>query len=184
MTINLSPASVALSKSRGWLIAGGLLSIFVGFLAMGSPMLFSFAIAQFLGAFALVTGVISLFLALFGKEVTHRVLEAVLALIRIAAGLALFICVASSVAIITLIFAIFLIVEGIFLIAGAFKLRKHNGWIWTLINGIAALVLGVMVYAHWPTDSLWLLGLFFGINAIFSGMSFLMLGLAAPKSVT
>ena len=37
---------------------------------MGSPLLFSIVIAQFLGAFAIVSGVISLFLALFGKEVT------------------------------------------------------------------------------------------------------------------
>jgi uncharacterized membrane protein HdeD (DUF308 family) len=184
MTTNLSPSTAAagFSKSRGWLIAGGLLSIFVGFLAIGSPLLFSVVIAQFLGAFALVSGVISLFLALFGKEVTHRTLEALFALIRIAAGLALFICVASSIAVITLIFAVFLIVEGIFLMAGAFRLRKHKGWSWTLINGIAALVLGVMVYSRWPSDSAWVLGLFFGINLLFSGMSLLMLGLAAPKS--
>ncbi|MGA7393218.1 MAG: DUF308 domain-containing protein, partial [Terrimicrobiaceae bacterium] len=95
---------------------------------------------------------------------------------------ALFICVASSIAVITLIFAVFLVVEGISLIVGAFKLRKHQGWSWTLINGIAALILGVMVYSRWPSDSAWVLGLFFGINSIFSGMSLLMLGLAAPKS--
>ena len=183
MTTELSPGASAhpLSKSRGWLIAGGILSVLVGFLAIASPLLFSFVIAQFLGAFALVTGGISLFMALFGKEVTHRILEALFALIRIAAGLALFICVASSIAVITLIFAVFLIVEGIFLIAGAFKLRKHDGWSWTLINGIAALILGLMVYARWPSDSAWVLGLFFGINSLFSGLSLLMLGLAAPK---
>ena len=184
MTTNLSPATATegLSKSRGWLIAGGILSIFVGFLAMGSPLLFSIVIAQFLGAFALVSGIIALFLAIFGKEVTHRALEALFALIRIAAGLALFICVASSIAVITLIFAVFLIVEGISLIIGAFRLRKHKGWSWTLINGIAALILGVMVYSRWPSDSAWVLGLFFGINSILSGMSLLMLGLAAPKA--
>ena len=178
MTTSSSPSTAAagLSRSRGWLIAGGILSIFVGFLAMGSPLLFSIVIAQFLGAFALVSGIISLFLAIFGKEVTHRFLEALFALIRIAAGLALFICVASSIAVITLI------VEGISLTWGAFRLRKHKGWSWTLINGIAALILGVMVYSRWPSDSAWVLGLFFGINSIFSGMSLLMLGLAAPKS--
>ena len=45
-----------------------LLSIFVGFLAMGSPVFFSVVIAQFLGIFALVSGVISLFVAIFGKH--------------------------------------------------------------------------------------------------------------------
>ena len=80
-----SPANTP-SHSRGWLIAGGLLSIFVGFLAMGSPLFFSVVLAQFLGIFALVSGVISLFVAIFGKQVTHRVLEGLLALIRIIAG--------------------------------------------------------------------------------------------------
>jgi uncharacterized membrane protein HdeD (DUF308 family) len=184
MTTNLSNATAreALSMSRGWLITGGILSIFVGFIAIGSPLFFSIVVAQFLGAFALISGVIALFVALFSKEVTHRLLEALFALIRIAAGVALFVCVASSIAVITLIFAVFLIVEGIFLIGGAFRLRKHSGWSWTLINGIAALILGVMVYSRWPSDSAWVLGLFFGINLLFSGMSLLMLGLAAPKS--
>ena len=186
MTTNVSPSTAreALSMSRGWLIAAGVLSLFVGFLAIGSPLVFSVVIAQFLGAFALVSGAIALFVALFGKEVTHRALEALFALVRIAAGFALFVCVASSIAVITMIFALFLIVEGIFLIGGALRLRKHAGWSWTLINGIAALILGIMVYSRWPSDSAWVLGLFFGINLLFSGMSLLMLGLAAPKSAT
>ncbi len=173
--------SGTLSQSRGWLIVGGILSIFVGFLAMGSPYLFSLVIAQFLGIFALVSGVIALFVAIFGKHTTHRVIEAIMGLIRIAAGIALLSCVKSSVLVITLIFAIFLIVEGVFLIVTAFKIRDHKGWSWTLISGIAALVLGLMVYTRWPSDSIWVLGLFFGINSLFSGMSLLMLGFGASK---
>jgi uncharacterized membrane protein HdeD (DUF308 family) len=76
-----------------------------GFLAIGPPLFFSAVIAQFVGA-------IALFVALFGKEVTHRALEALFALIRIAAGFALFVCVASSIAVITMIFAVFLIVAN------------------------------------------------------------------------
>lgn len=178
-----SPSSAVqnLSQSRGWLIFGGVLSILVGFFAMGSPLLFSVVIAQLLGIFALVSGVISLGLALFSKHVAHRVLDALSGLIRIAAGIALLACVASGVAVITLILAIFFMVEGVAFIIGAFKMREHAGWIWTLINGIAALVLGVMVYARWPSDSAWVLGLLYGINSLFWGASLLALGFAAPK---
>lgn len=171
----------ALSQSRGWLIAGGILSILVGFMAMGSPYFFSAFIVQFLGAFALISGCISLALAIFGKHVAHRVLDALLALVRIAAGAVLLACVASGMAVITLILAVFLIIEGLSFIIGAFQMRQHSGWVWTLINGIAALVLGVMVYSRWPSDSGWILGLFYGINSLFWGMSLLMLGLGAPK---
>lgn len=183
MSDTTSPSAPAkLSQSRGWLVFGGILSILVGFFAMGSPWLFSIVIAQFLGIFALISGIGSLGIAIFSKHVDHRLLEGFLALIRIAAGIALLMCVASGVAIITLILAVFLIVEGLSFIFGAFRMRAHAGWVWMLINGIAALVLGIMVYVRWPSDSAWVLGLFYGINSIFWGTSLLMLGLGAPKT--
>lgn len=179
-TSSLQPAQ-ALSQSRGWLIFSGILSLVVGFFAIGSPYLFSVVIAQLLGIFALVSGVISLFVTLFGKHVVHRVLGAVLALIRIVAGIVLLACVASSVAVITLILATFFIIEGASFIVGAIKMRQHAGWVWMLLSGIAALVLGGMVYAHWPSDSGWVLGLLYGINSIFWGSSLLSMAMAAPK---
>lgn len=171
----------ALSKSRGWLIAGGLLSIFIGFIAISVPLLFSVVIAQVLAIFALITGVTSLAIALFGKHVAHRVLNAVFALLYIATGVALLMCIASGIAAITLVLAVFLIVEGISSIIGALKVKGHAGWTWSLINGVAALILGIMVYLRWPSDSAWVIGLLYGINSLFFGMSTLMLGLGAPK---
>lgn len=184
MSSDVAPATPAhaLSQSRGWMIFCGILSVFVGFLAMGSPLLFSFALVQVLAIFALVSGIISLALAIFSRHVAHRFLDAILALIRIAFGFILIRCLASSVAVITLIVAIFLTAEGISLVVGAFRMRGHKGWIWTLVSGIAGLVLGLMVWAQWPSSSLWVLGLFFGINSVFWGISLLTMGLAAPKA--
>ena len=51
-----------------------------------------------------------------------------------------------------------------------------------LLNGIVTVVLGLMVYAHWPFGSAWILGFFFGINLLFHGFSQLMLGLPASKT--
>ena len=177
----LLSASHDLAKSRGWLIAGGILSVIVGFVAMSFPFVFSLAIAQLLGVFALVSGLIALGLALLGKHQNHRVLEVLSAIIRIVAGIVLLNCVASAVTVITLIFSIYLIVEGIFQTIAAFKLRAHPGWIWTLVSGVAAIVLGLMVQARWPSDSVWVLGTLLGINLIFSGASLLALGLAAGQ---
>lgn len=171
-----------LSKSRGWLIVGGVLSLLVGFAAIGAPLFFSLVIAQFLGAFALASGVIALVMAIFGKHKSHRVLEALSGVIRIVAGIVLLSCVTSSVMIITLIFAVYLIVEGIFLSIAAFKLRAHQGWTWTLVSGFASILLGVLVYVRWPSDSVWVLGTLLGINLIFSGASLLALGIGSRKA--
>jgi len=170
------------SKSRGWLITGAILSLFVGLIALSSPLLFSFLIVRLLGAFALASGLISLFVAVFGKDVVPRGLNAIFALVRIGAGVALLSCVRSGLNLITLVFAVYLMVEGIFCIFGAFKIRAHKGWTFMLLSGIATLVLGLMVYAHWPSGSAWILGFFFGINLLFHGFSQLMLGLSASKA--
>ena len=171
-------------KSRGWLIASAILSILVGLVALSSPLLFSVLIVQLLGAFAFASGLISLFLAIFGKDVSPRGFNALFALIRIGAGVALLSCVRSGLNLITLIFATYLTVEGIFGIWGAFKIRQQDGWLFMLFNGLVTLVLGIMVYAHWPSGSARILGLFFGISLLFNGLSQLMLGLAASKTVT
>jgi uncharacterized membrane protein HdeD (DUF308 family) len=168
---------------RGWLITGAILSIIVGFLALSSPILFSFLIVWLLGVFALVSGIISLLIAIFGKDIAPRGLNAVFALVRIVAGLALLSCVPSGLRILTLVFAVFLMVEGVFAIFGAFKIRQQMGWIPLLLNGIVTLALGLMVYVHWPTGSVWILGFFFGISLLCHGFALLILGLSAPKTI-
>ena len=180
-TTTLPSDSNSLSISRGWLIVGGILSILVGFSAMGSPMLASFALARFLGVFALVSGIISFLLALFGKHKGHRVMEALLGIVRIAAGVILLNCLTSSVVMITLIFAIYLIVEGIVGVVTALGMRGTPGWGWLLFSGLSSLLLGALVYYRWPSNSITILGLFFGISLIMNGSSLLALGLAARK---
>jgi uncharacterized membrane protein HdeD (DUF308 family) len=164
---------------RGWVITGAILCIFLGLLALSSPLLFSLLIVRLLGVFALVSGLISLFIAVFGKNVAPRGLNIIFALIRIGAGLALLSCLHSGLNFITLVFAGYLVVEGIFSIFGAFKIRERRGWIFMLLSGIATLLLGLMVYAHWPSGSAWILGFFLGINLLFHGFSQLMLALFA-----
>ena len=170
-----------LSISSGWLIFGGILSLLVGFSAIGSPLLYSFLLARFLGVFALASGGVSLVLAIFGKHKGHRLLEGLLGIVRIAAGIILLNCLASSVVMITFIFAIFLIAEGILVSVTAIGMRGTPGWGWMLFSGLGALLLGALVYYHWPSDSIAILGLFFGINLLMNGSSLLALGLAARK---
>jgi uncharacterized membrane protein HdeD (DUF308 family) len=66
-------------------------------------------------------------------------------------------------------------------IFGALKLRGNAGWVWTLINGLASLVLGFMVFSRWPKNSVAVLGLLFEIHALFSGEWLQMLGLSTRK---
>jgi len=173
-----------LSRSRGWLLVGGILSLLVGFSAIGSPYVYSFVLARFLGIFALVSGAIALPLAIFGKNARHRILEALLAVARIVAGIILLNCLASSVVVITLILAIFLLVEGALMMGAAIGMRAHPGWIWMFLSGVGSLVIGLMVMNRWPSSSAAILGLFLGLHLVMNGASLLALAMVGPKSIT
>lgn len=172
----------SLSSSRGWFLFGGVLSLLVGVFAIGAPGLFSFVLTQLIGALCLVSGVISLFQALFGKHRPHRFFSSLSAIIRIAAGAALFFFTEAGMAALTLILSIVFVTEGIVCIVTSFQMRANPAWGWLLLNGIVALILGGMIYARWPLDAAWIIGLLYGIQSIFSGSAMLMMGLSAKPA--
>ena len=118
---------------------------------------------------------------MLGKNIAHRVLSLLSAIVRVVAGSALFFMSTEGVAILTLILAGVFVTEGIFCIATSFCMRSNPAWIWLLLNGVGALVLGWMIYSKWPSEAAWVVGLLYGIQSIFTGSAFLMLGLRTEK---
>jgi uncharacterized membrane protein HdeD (DUF308 family) len=80
-----------------------------------------------------------------------------------------------------LILASFLLVYGIFALVLAFRMKPHNGWGWVLFDGIITLLLGILIWAHWPWTSAWVVGTLFGISIFISGITRLMVSLAIRK---
>jgi len=178
-----SPISSAFSQGRLWYYGGGLISLLVGGFAMARPGLTSVAIAQVIGIFCLVSGVILLVSALFGNAKKHRILDLFSSVLRVIVGLLLIVKVVQGVMALTLVLAAIFIAEGIFGGLLAFRLRASNpAWIWVLLNAVVAIVLGLMLLAKFPTDADWAIGLLFGINSLFIGASLVMYGYLMPKA--
>ena len=182
MTTDLSSAS---TKHPGsiWYLLGGIVLVIVGFAAIASPYIFSGLIAQFIAIFCLVSGAFLLVSAIFGKTKNHRWLDILSAVLRLAVGTVLLANLTAAQAALTLLLAAIFIAEGLVGIGFAFKLKGGNpAWIWILLNGLVALVLGGMLLAEFPTDEFWAIGLLFGINSVFLGFSMVMFALAMPKA--
>jgi len=170
-------------SSRIWYILGGILSIFVGFYAMGRPGLATVAVTQVVGIIALASGLVLFFAAVFGKARQHRLFDFFSAILRIAVGLLLVTNVLKGVIILTLVLGSVFIIEGIYGLVLGVKLRgKNAAWGWVVLNGVAALVLGAMLIAQFPGSAIWAIGLLFGINCIFIGATLIAYGTALPKA--
>lgn len=81
---------------------------------------------------------------------------------------------------ITLFLGVMYIILGIFRIAYALSMRMLR-WGWSLFNGVLTLLLGLLILANWPASSLFILGLFVGIDLLFLGWAYLMIGVAAKS---
>jgi uncharacterized membrane protein HdeD (DUF308 family) len=51
--------------------------------------------------------------------------------------------------------------------------------VWLLVNAFVTALLGTLIATHWPGMTEWVIGTLFGLNLLTTGISRLMLGLAA-----
>ena len=84
----------------------------------------------------------------------------------------------------TLILGASLLASGVMRIILAFSMKRETPWIWVLLSGVITLLLGVLILARWPVSSLYILGLFLGIDLIHGGRGLDRIGLRpAPRSL-
>jgi uncharacterized membrane protein HdeD (DUF308 family) len=169
----------ALSRNWGWLLALGILMIILGVVAMAAPVVATIAIQVMLGWLLVISGIAEGIHAFMVKEWRGFLLELLSAVLYLGVGLMLLVDPLKGALALTLILAVFLLVEGIFKIITAFRVRDHRGWGWLLASGIVSVVLGVMIWAQWPASGLWVIGLLVGIQLLFTGWSLVMLALVA-----
>jgi uncharacterized membrane protein HdeD (DUF308 family) len=83
----------------------------------------------------------------------------------------------------TLAIAIYLFVEALLEIFLSFQLRPLPGTGWVLFDGVVTLILGLMIWRTWPWSTEWAIGILVGVRMLFSGVSRLMLSLAARRAL-
>ena len=98
---------------------------------------------------AIFNGGAQLFYA-FGHEAKHRWLEGLLGLIYILAGIYLLMHPVGGLLALTLLIGSFLVVYGVFALMLAFQMRPAAGWGWVLFDAIVTILLGILIYIHWP----------------------------------
>ena len=57
--------------------------------------------------------------------------------------------------------------------------RREPGAVWLLVNAFVTALLGTLIAMHWPAMTVWVIGTMVGLNMLATGVSRLMLGMAA-----
>jgi uncharacterized membrane protein HdeD (DUF308 family) len=188
-TIMSTPAEVRLARrvmrheleairgNWGWILALGIVLVVVGTVAIAMPLVSSLASIVALSALLIVGGIAQLIGAFWIREWSGFILSLLMGLLYLVTGVVFFRHPADALAAVTLLLACVLMVGGLFRIIGSLMYRFPH-WGWVLLGGVISLLLGIYIYALWPLDSFIILGLFVGIDMIFTGWTWVMLSLA------
>ena len=173
-----------MKRVSGFSIVLGILMILAGIIAMFAPWEAGLVITLVVGWSAIFNGFAQIVFAFRTHGGLHVALEVILGIIYIVAGIYLLRHPGAGLLALTLILASFLLVYGIFALALAFRMRPLHGWGWVLFDGIITILLGVLIWAHWPFNAEWVVGTLFGISIFISGITRLMVSLALRRVAT
>ena len=166
-------------KNSGLLIFLGISTVIFGVVAVGSPLITGVAVAVFVGFLLLASGVAQFVHALKSKQWGTGFWGTVIGSLGVAAGLLMIFRPLVGLVTMTILLAIYFLVDGISEIIAAFKIKPDQGWGWVLFNGIIAVLLGLMIWRQWPVSGAWAIGLLVGIHILMTGWSMIILGTGA-----
>jgi len=175
---NLRPGSdiTPLRAKWGWIVALGVVYVVAGFVALGSVMTATVASVLVVGVMMIVAGIAELFNAFQIKSWGKFLIWALLGVLYIIAGFVTFENPLFAAVLLTLILGASLVASGVVRIFLAFNMKRETPWIWVALSGVVTLLLGLLILARWPINSIYILGLFLGIDLIMAGAGWIGLG--------
>jgi uncharacterized membrane protein HdeD (DUF308 family) len=159
----------------------GVLFIVLGLVAIVEPMVAGLAVTLLAGWLLLAGGIVHAVTAFRGGGARTVSWHALLAVLYVAGGVYFVTHPLLGLGTLTLFLATILFIEGVVWVVAYFQLRSGN--IWMLLNGIVTVVLGLLIWAGWPSTSVWAIGTLLGVNLLMTGMSILFAG-AAVRNLT
>ena len=162
-------------KLWGWYFALGVVLILTGLFCIWAEGYATLASVLVLGVVLFIAGIAQIIGAFMARGAGHVILLLLLGALDIIIGLMLIEHPALGALAITLFLAALLIFGGIFRFVSALALQFPN-YGWAAFGGVLSIILGLLLWTQWPTSAIWFIGLVVGLNFIFSGVGWAVMG--------
>lgn len=174
--------SQSVRSNWGWFLALGIALTIGGFFAIMLPVYSTLATSLFLGVILFVAGVFQVIHAFRVKTWAGFFWDLAVGIVQIVGGVIIYTNPFAGALTLTALIAAVFLAQGVTQIFLAFKVRPHDGWGWLLGSGLLAIVIAVMLFNRFPAASLTTPGILAGISILFSGLSYIMIALAARRA--
>jgi uncharacterized membrane protein HdeD (DUF308 family) len=159
-----------------------ILLIVLGILAVLLPVESSLGVVVVISWLLMIGGAVHLIDVFRGAWAWHKMWTIAVAIAFFLTGLFLRLNLGIGLAALTLALIAFFLAQGVIHIVTYFRTRNSGTSGWLLFHGIVDVILAVMIWRHWPSGALWVVGLLVGINLIFTGTTRLMVAIALHRA--
>lgn len=177
------PAPMVFKKALGWSMALSVLLILSGILAIVVPLTGALAVTLVVAWLLIFSGAVHLVFAWHLRHAGGIVWEILVGLAYAFIGGYMLAHPLLGIESLTLALAIYLFAEAILEFVLAARLQNRPGRGWLVFDGVITLILAVMIWRVWPSNTAWILGTLVGISMLFSGTSRLMMSFEARKLI-
>jgi uncharacterized membrane protein HdeD (DUF308 family) len=168
-------------SSLGWSIGISIFLIIAGTLAIIVPPIAGLAVNIFVAWMLMFSAGGHFFYAWHNRKTAGIWWEVLIGVLYTVVGVLLLMNPLLGLVSLTLALAVYLFVEAMLEFFLSFQLRPLPGTGWLLFDGIVTLILALMIWRTWPWSTEWAIGILVGVSMLFSGVSRLMLSLAARR---
>ena len=170
-----------INREMRWSIVLSVLMIVAGVLAIIVPPVSGIAVTILVGWLLVLRGATHMVYAWHTRRSGGLLWEILLSIIYIVAGGYLLLHPMAGLASLTVVLAVYLLLESVLEFILSFQLRPMPGSGWLLFDGIITLILAIMIWRTWPASTTWVIGTLVGISMIFSGVARLMISITARR---
>jgi uncharacterized membrane protein HdeD (DUF308 family) len=170
-------------ESINWSIGLSVVLILLGIGALLIPLAAGVAANLIVAWLLLLGGFGHLFFAWHVRGAGGHLWETLVGLAYISVGMFMLVHPLIGLLSLTFVLGCYLLVKGIAEIVLGFQMRPMAASGWLLFDGVISVVLAGFIYWELPFAAEWLVGTYIGITILFSGVSRLMLSMAAKKGM-
>lgn len=178
MTKTQLKAPANLKRNWVWLLLLGILFVILGLIGLGMTIYLTLVSMLFFGILLLVGGLFQIVDGIKCREWKGLIGHLFIGVLYLAAGGIVVYDPFLASAFFTMIIGAILIVMGLARFIMAMTLKASEGWGWLVLSGLCAVILGTLILMQWPMSGLWIIGLFFAIELIIAGWSYIFYSLA------
>jgi uncharacterized membrane protein HdeD (DUF308 family) len=170
-----------INRATGWSTGLSVIMIVAGILAIILPLVSGIAVAIMVGWLLVFSGGAHLVYGWHNRGGGGVLWGTLLGILYLAVGGYTLLHPLAGLASLTLVLALYLLVEAVLEFILSFQLRPAPGSGWLLVDGIITLVLAIVIRRTWPASALWVIGTLVGISMLFSGIARLMISRATRR---